>query len=382
MSVGDAIGSVRQLYDGALTSDLQVRTFQQGERLFPVREVKCGARSLPLPRASVPLTQVLFRSRGKAYDLVDYLALNRVTGLLVLKRGRIALEEYQLGNDENTRWMSMSIVKSITTALIGAAIHQGLIGTIDDPVTEYLPQLAGSAYEGVSVRHLLQMSSGVRWNETYTNPDSDRRRMLEAQIAQRPGAILELIAALPRAGAPGSIWNYSTGETYLAGALLRAAVAQPLAEYLSERIWTRCGMESDASWWLDSPGGLEIGGSGLSACLRDYGRFGLFMLSGGLAGGERILPPNWMHEASTPALIGGKTVPYGYMLWPVTAHVTGVNAGAYQALGIFGQHVYVNPHADVVIVVWGALPKPSDSAPILDEDFFAAAVAALQALET
>jgi CubicO group peptidase (beta-lactamase class C family) len=278
--------------------------------------------------------------------------------------------------------MSMSIVKSITAALIGAAVHQGLIGTIDDPVTEYLPQLAGSAYEGVSVRHVMQMSSGVRWNETYTNPDSDRRRMLEAQIAQRPGAILELMATLPRAGAPGSIWNYSTGETYLAGALLRAAVAQPLAEYLSERIWTRCGMESDASWWLDSPGGLEIGGSGLSACLRDYGRFGLFMLSGGLAGGERILPPNWMHEASTPALIGGKSVPYGYMLWPVTTNFTGLNAGAYRALGIFGQHVYVNPLAEVVIVVWGALPKPSDSAPILDEDFFAAAVAALQALET
>ncbi len=346
--------------------------------MFPVREVKRGTRSDPLPRASVPLTQVLFRSRGKAYDLVDYLALNRVTGLLVLKRGSIALEEYQLGNDENTRWMSMSIVKSITSALIGAAIHQGLIGTIDDPVTEYLPQLAGSAYEGVSVRHLLHMSSGVRWNETYRNPDSDRRRMLEAQMAQRPGAILELLTTLPRAGAPGSIWNYSTGETYLAGALLRAAVAQPLAEYLSERIWTRCGMESDASWWLDSPGGLEIGGSGLSACLRDYGRFGLFMLNGGLAGGERILPRNWMQEAAAPAIIDGKSVPYGYMLWPVTANITGLNAGAYRAIGIFGQHVYVNPQADVVIVVWGALPKPSDSAPILDEDFFAATVTALQ----
>lgn len=381
MSAGDAIGTVRQLYDGALTSDLQVRTFQHGDRLFPVREVRCSARSVPLLRARVPLTQVLFRSRGKSHDLVDYLALNRVTGLLVLKNGRIVLEEYQLGNDEKTRWMSMSIVKSITAALIGAAIQQGHIGTIDDPVTEYLPRLAGSAYEGVTVRHLLQMSSGVRWNETYTDPDSDRRRMLEAQLAQRPGAILDLLATLPRAAAPGSIWNYSTGETYLAGALLRAAVGEPLADYLSERIWARCGMESDASWWLDAPGGLEIGGSGLSACLRDYGRFGLFLLSGGVAGGDRILPPNWIQEASTPALVGGRSVPYGYMLWPVTANVTGLNAGAYRAIGIFGQHIYVNPRAGVVIVVWGALPKPSDSAPILDEDFFAAAVAALQAVE-
>ncbi len=378
MSARDLIGSVRQLYDGALTSDLQVRTFQQGDRLFPVREVARGAHRVPLPHASVPLTQVQFRSRGKSYDLVDYLALNRVTGLLVLKNGHIAREEYQLGNDENSRWMSMSIVKSITASLIGAAIHEGLIGTIDDAVTEYLPQLAGSAYDGVSVRHLLQMSSGVRWSETYTDAESDRRRMLEAQLAQRPGAILELMAALPRAATPGSVWNYSTGETYLAGALLRSAVGQPLTEYLSERIWTRCGMEAEASWWLDSPNGIEIGGSGLCATLRDYGRFGLFMLSGGTAGGERILPVNWMREASTPKLVDGKSVPYGYMLWPVTANVTDSNAGAYRAIGIFGQHIYVNPQAEVVIVVWGALPKPSDSAPILDEDFFAAAVVALE----
>jgi CubicO group peptidase (beta-lactamase class C family) len=382
LSADAAIGSVGQLYDGALTSDLQIRTFQHGERLFPVRKVARGARVIPLLRASGALTHVLFRSRGKAYDLVDYLALNRVTGLLVLKSGRIALEEYQLGNDESTRWMSMSIVKSITAALIGAAIRQGLIATIDDAVTEYLPQLAGSAYDDVSVRHLLQMSSGVRWTETYTNPDSDRRRMLAAQVAQRPGAILDLLAALPRAAAPGSLWNYSTGETYLAGALLRAAIGRPLAEYLSERIWRPCGMESEASWWLDAPGGLEIGGSGLSATLRDYGRFGQFMLNGGIAGGERILPEHWMQEASTPKLVDGKSVPYGYMLWPVTANVTGLNAGAYRAIGIFGQHIYVNPQAEVVIVVWGALPKPSDSAPILDEDFFAAVVAALHAPAT
>src|SRR5262245_24941076 len=208
----------------------------------------------------------------------------------------------------------MSVVKSITATLIGAAIEDGHIQSIEDPLTRYLPQLSGSAYEGVSIRNLLQMASGVKWDETYTDPRSDRRRMLEVQGAQEPGGVLALMTKLPRAAAPGSRWNYSTGETHVAGALLRAAVRKPLTEYLSERIWSRFGMESNATWWLDSPDGLEVGGSGLSATLRDYGRFGLFLLEGGKAGGEQILPADWMKDAGSPKIVGGKPVDYGYML--------------------------------------------------------------------
>jgi len=218
----------------------------------------------------------------------------------------------------------------------------------------------------------------VKWDETYTNPASDRRHMLEAQIAQRPGAIMEVMAKLPRAAAPGTVWNYSTGETYVAGAVVRAAVGRPLAQYLSERIWAKFGMESAATWWLDSPGGMEIGGSGLSATLRDYGRFGLFLLNGGMAGKERILPEGWVREAGSSKTIGGKVVNYGYLIWPFAAAPGSINEGAFQALGIYGQHIYMNPRENVVIVVWGALPKPTGTEPILDEDFFAAATAAVR----
>jgi CubicO group peptidase (beta-lactamase class C family) len=301
-----------------------------------------------------------------------------VTALLVLKEGKIAYEDYEMGNTERTRWMSMSMVKSITSSLLGAAIQDGHIRSIDDPVTQYVAKLKGSAYDGVSIRYLLEMASGVRWDETYTNPASDRRRMLDAQIAQRPGAILELMSRLPRAGAPGTIWNYSTGETFVAGAVLRSAVGRPLADYLSERIWTKAGMEADATWWLESPDGLEIGGSGLSATLRDYGRFGLFLMNDGVAQGERILPGGWMREAGSSKLIGAKRVDYGYFIWPFVAAPGSANEGAYQALGIYGQHIYVNPRERVVIVVWGALPKPSGKEVIADEDFFAAATAALR----
>jgi CubicO group peptidase (beta-lactamase class C family) len=372
------IGTVTQIYDGTLTSDIQIRTFRNIDRLFPVRVVKHGPKVLALPPAAKPLTKVVFNSGGKTYDLIDYMALNRVTGLLVLKDGKIAYEDYEMGNTEKTRWMSMSMVKSITSSLMGAAIQDGHIRSIDDPVTKYVAQLKDSAYDGVSIRYLLQMASGVRWDETYTNPASDRRRMLDAQIAQHPGAILDLMAKLPRAGAPGTIWNYSTGETFVAGAVVHAAVGRNLADYLSERIWTKAGMESDATWWLESPDGLEIGGSGLSATLRDYGRLGLFLMNGGVAGGEKILPDGWVREAGSSKMIGGKIVDYGYMLWPLSAKSGAANQGAFQSLGIYGQHIYVNPRENVVIVVWGALPKPTGKEVIADEDFFAAATAAVR----
>jgi CubicO group peptidase (beta-lactamase class C family) len=187
------------------------------------------------------------------------------------------------------------------------------------------------------------------------------------------------MASLPRAAPPGTRFNYSTGETHVVGALLRAAVGRPLADYLSERIWSRLGMESDATWWLESPGGLEVGGSGLSATLRDYGRFGLFMLNGGHAGGEQILPEGWVEEAGRPKRIGDQLVDYGYLTWPVPASEDPIHAGAYEAVGIFGQHLYVNPAEQVVIVVWGASSKPLAVVdPVDHHDFFAAVCEALR----
>lgn len=374
----EKIGTVAEVYDGTLTSDIQIQTFRHIDRLFPVHVVKHGPDVLALPPAAKHLPRIEFISGGKPYDLIDYMALNRVTGLLVLKDGKIAYEDYEMGNTPSTRWMSMSMVKTITSSLAGAAIRQGYIHGIDDPVTRYVAKLKGSAYDGVSIRYLLEMASGVKWDETYTNPASDRRRMLAAQIDQRPGAIMDLMAKLPRAGAPGTIWNYSTGETFVAGAVVRAAVGRSLAEYLSERIWTKAGMEADATWWLESPDGLEIGGSGLSATLRDYGRFGLFLMHDGVAKGERILPEGWVREAGGSKTIGGNVVDYGYLTWPLAATPGSVNDGAFQALGIYGQHIYVNPRERVVIVVWGAQPKPTDKEVIADEDFFAAATAALR----
>lgn len=372
------IASVRAVYDGKVRPDVQANTFRNIDKLFPTRTVRRGAKVRPLPLHDRQLTDVLFTANGKSHDLADYLSQNRVSGLIVLKDGKIALEDYELGNTSRTRWMSMSVVKSISSTLVGAAIRDGHIRSIDDPVTTYLPELAGSAYDGVSIRNLLHMASGVKWNETYTDPASDRRRMLDLQIAQQPGEIVKLMAGLPRAAAPGTKWNYSTGETHIVGALIRAATKMPVADYLSRTIWQPAGMEADATWWLESPGGLEVGGSGLSATLRDYARFGQFFMENGVVGDRRILPDGWRDDASAPAALGDKKVDYyGYMWWLLSGGGP-LHAGAFEAEGIFGQHVYINPAERVVIVVWSARSKPSGADVIPDIAFFGGVVEALK----
>jgi len=361
----EPIGTVRQIYDGRLYPDIQVNTFRNIDRLFPTRTVKRGKSVSVLQTDEMSFEDFSFHSAGKACDLFDVLSMNRVSGILIIQDGKIRFEKYLLGNDQDTRWMSMSVVKSITATLIGAAIRDGYIKSLDDPIVRYLPRFKGSAYDGVSVRQVLQMASGVAWNETYTDPKSDRRHMLEAQIGQKPGAILDLMAALPRAAEPGRRWNYSTGETHVAGALLAAATGKHAADYLSEKLWSRLGMQADANWWLESPDGLEVGGSGLSATLRDYARFGLFLLNDGVIDGERILPEGWVEEASTPKIVNGEKVDYGYMLWPL-------HGRSYSAIGIFGQFVFVDPDRNLVVAMWSAQSKPEGRSGIDEYEFFEA----------
>jgi len=374
----DPIGTVRGSYDGTLTDSLAVNTFRNIHRLFPTRVVAPSAAPRTLPPSPRPLTALSFTDRDSTYSLDRYLELNRVAAVLVLDSGRVALERYRFGNGPRTRWMSMSVAKSVSSTLVGAALRDGLIRSLDDSVTHYVPSLAGSAYDGVTIRDVLMMSSGVRWSERYSDPTSDRRRLLDAQISQRPGSALDVMRSLARAAPPGTRNNYSTGETQVLAEVLRGAVRVPLAEYLSAKIWRPAGMESEARWWLDSPDGVEIGGSGLSATLRDYGRFGQFVLEQGIVGTDTILPPGWVAESSSPKVLrGGAPLAYGYMWW-TAVNPAAARDGAFTAEGIHGQYVYVNPAAQVVIVVWSAQPKPIDGALVDDHAFFAAVVDALR----
>ena len=357
----EPIGSAHQLYDGNLSHDLAVNTFRNTDRIFASRIIPGSANPIPLPSSNRALPEVQFTFQDTSFTLNDYIELNHVAAMLILKNGEIIHERYRFGNTDQTRWMSMSIAKSIVSTLIGAAIIDGYIDSIEDLVTHYVPSLEGTAYDGVTIRNVLMMTSGVSWSENYTNPTSDRRRLLDAQISQQPGAVLDVMKKLNREYPPGAFYRYNTGETQIAAEVLTRATGSTLSEYLSDRIWEPMGAESDAFWWLDSPNGVEIGGSGFSATLRDYGRFGQFVLNNGVTNGKSILPNTWIQEAGSPkSLPDGSEVNYGYLWW--TAETTaGKRDGAFSADGIFGQTIYVNPAENVVIVVLSAWPHPTQS---------------------
>ena len=379
MSTGQAgaakIAGLQQMYDGTMLPDVAVSSFSHTEQLLPVRVVHRGGSARALRLRAKVFPKIQFMDHGRSFDLYDYLAANRVAGLLVLKDGEIAFEDYELGIGPESHWASFSMAKSVASTLVGAALVDGLICSIDDPVVRYVPVLQGSAYDGVSIRQLLAMSSGVRWDETYTDPKSDRRKMLELQVNGKPGDLLRYMASLPRVAPPGTVWNYSTGETFVIGAVLEGAIHRPLSEYLSQKIWSPAGMEHDATWWTDGPNGMVWAGSGIGATLRDYGRFGLIAADNGRIDGRSIVPEGWFDAAGAPQDIGGKTVAYGYMWW-IPPQTDPVHVGAFQAQGIFGQYIYINPRERLVIVVLSARSKPGHAARFdLDDDAFFCAVA-------
>ena len=336
----------------AWTPDQQRYGYRNMEKLTPVEVVPRGAqvRELPLaPRQIDPK----WTWNGQAQTLDGYMTAMNTSGVVVLKDGQIVLERYGLDRKPNERWTSFSVAKSVTATLVGAAIKDGKIKSLDDVVTNYIPELKGGAYEGVTVRQLLTMTSGVKWNEDYTDLNSD-----VAKAGTTPGEpgmnpIVSYMRKLPREAEPGAKFVYKTGETDLAGILVSNAVGKPLSTYLSEKIWAPYGMEQDAIW-VDDPAGHERGGCCMSMTARDYARLGQFMLEGGKVNGQDVLPAGWVadatraHQSFPP---GGVETGYGYFWWIIP--------DGYAAEGIFGQQIFVYPAEKLVIAVNSAWPAAS-----------------------
>lgn len=320
--------------------DEQIGGFRNAHRLSPTRRINAGGKVLAMPHREIDLSDVIIDFDGQKIGIDEYMSDQRVAGLLVVKDGQIAYEKYRLGNTEDTRWISFSVSKSVVAMLYGAAIRDGYISNVNEKVTDYLPRLKNSSYDQTTIANLLQMASGVAWNEDYADPESD--------VARATYETLELFDYLrhkPRTAKPGEKFNYNTAETNLAGTLLRAAIGNNLSTYLSEKIWRPFGMESDAYWQLTEDGGGEFGGCCINATLRDYGRLGLFALgNGALSDGTQVLAENWMADSVSPSKgFDG----YGYFWWLG-------EQGAYEASGIFGQGIYVNPKKNVVIAIHSA----------------------------
>lgn len=325
------------------TPKQQVAGYRNFDKIFPTRAITKGDKVLELSSRPQKLGATEFSADDVSWSVDQYIEKQGVAGLLVIKDGTIVYEHYGLGNDKNSLWVSWSVAKSVTSMLIGAAIKDGYIRSVDDKVTDYLPLLKDSSYDQSSIRNLLQMASGVEWNEDYADKTADINQADFSTLG-----LYEYLRHKPRVAAPGEKFNYNTAETNIAGDLLRAAIGNNLSTYLTEKIWKPFGMGADANWMLTQPGGGEQGGCCISATLRDYGRIGLFAMNNGrLADGTEVLPESWMAD-STQASQGYDGYGYFWWLYP---------DGSFQALGIFGQAVYVSPDQNVVIALHSARSK-------------------------
>ncbi|WP_234632755.1 serine hydrolase domain-containing protein [Agrobacterium vitis] len=363
-------------YDGTLLPDELLDIMIRDQHWFPSQRIARGQRerSFRLRAGGLPPLRIVDQDRH--FDLYDYMSANAIAGLMVLKDGEVAFETYQRGLSTDTPWHSCSLAKSIASTLVGVAIKDGKIGSVDDPISRYVD--IGGVYEHVTIRQLLRMNSGVRWNEDYGDPTSERRRLLDIQTRCEAGGICDFMARLPAAAAPGKAWVYNTGESYLVSAVVEAATGMRLWEYLSSRLWSRLGMTHDATWWTESDGGMTISGSGMNATLGDYARFGQFMLEEGRVGSAEFLPAGWVKDAGSPFHIEGRRVPYGYMWW-IPELDDPMLQGSFQAEGIYGQYIHINPAHRIVAVVASARSKPSyrKRLEINDDAFFAAVARAL-----
>lgn len=334
------------------------------DSFFLTRTVKAGPRAHLLASGR---SLAAFEAGGSRVDAFDkFMTADRVRGVLVVQDGKIRLERYVAPHSRSTRWNSFSVSKSITSTLVGAAMKDGYIHSLDDRVTRYITALRGSAYDEVTVRQLLTMTSGVKWNEDYTDVNSDVARM----YAQPPDPGFDMtvsyVRKLPREAPPGTKWVYKTAETNLVGVLVAAATGKPLAEYLSAKIWRPYGMERDAEWMIDDVG-HEQGGCCLAMTLRDYGRFGQFILDDARIGGKSIVAENWLREATRSQVSTGADSGYGYQWWTRAD-------GTFEARGIYGQTLHIDRARHLLIVINSATEHPTDRASGQARQEFIAAV--------
>ena len=310
--------------------------FRDMESLFPGLEVAPASSPRALPQSDRALPASLQSA------IRSYMAETSAAGVMVLKDGKVVFEDYGLGFGKTDRWTSFSVAKSFTSTLLGAAIADGAIASVDTPVTDIIPALSGTAYEGVTVGQIASMTSGVAWNEDYTDPDSDVAKMLAIQPVAGESQAVTYARTLKREAPAGEKWVYKTLETNLLGLIVEEATGKSLAAYAAEKIVEPAGFEGGLFWMQDLTGG-NIGGCCLSLRLSDYARMGQFALEGG----RGVVPAGWFARAGSPLVKFGPRAPgfgYGYQWWTYPG-------SQYGAQGIFGQAITIVPEEKLVMAI-------------------------------
>lgn len=312
--------------------------------------------SRPVARGAGPASPLTQGPDAPMPDgLDDWITARQVTSLLVMKDGAVVHESYYLGTDPTDRRISWSIAKSYLSALFGVLLDEGAIASIDDPVTKYAPQLKGSAYKAATIRNVLNMASGVTFDEDYFDPKSDINRM--GRVIALGGTLDDFTASFTESfAAPGNEWQYVSIDTHVIGMVIRGATGRSVTDLMSEKIIAPLGLEQDGYYITDGAGVAFVLG-GLNFTTRDYARFGQMILQNGSYGGQQIVPAGWVAESTTasaptePGKIG-----YGYQWWiPV-----GAEPGEFLGRGVYGQYLFVDQARGVVVVVTGADRKFRD----------------------
>ncbi len=344
-----------------LNPALNYLTFQHMDQMFATRTVAAGAQVQPLPSMPVSLEGEYTIGDAKL-DLEGALEATHTNALVVLKDGNLVYETYRNGSDENTRFLTFSVAKSYVSTLIGLALADGHIKSLDDKVTDYLPEMKGSGYDGPTIRDLLQMRSGVDWLEVYEfGSDTQLTTVHDNSLVGYKYRWCDYAAkeSKPGANAAERPFNYATLDTSVLGCILEKAVGKTGAEYMSEKLWKPAGMANDAYWIMDGPPsvGREFFGAGLAATARDHARFGLMFLNQGKSNGNQVVSADWVKEATVPSEGNEPAGPeeklgYQYQWW------TFPESDAYSALGLFHQYIYVDPTNNLVIMKATASPDP------------------------
>lgn len=340
-----------------LDDDINAVTFRSMDRLFTTREVPRAGAVWQLPRQDMPL-DFTYDFNGQTYTSDQFLERTYTNALLVIKDGKIVSETYRNNTDAQTRFIGWSMTKSITSILIGCALAEGRIESLDDQITHYLPELKEGGYDGVTIRQIMQMRSGVDYEERYDfeNPGTAASNHVAA-LVKNVARFADAARTVERIHPPGDTFQYKTLDTAVLGWLIeRVSGGSTLAAYTAQRLWEPLGAEQSAYYIMDGePGvGREFSGAGFNATLRDFGRIGLMMLNNGRANGQQIISPEWVKQLTTSdEPTGSPRGGYGLQWWLLGDH------GAYSAIGLQGQFIYVDPQSKTLVVKLSYFP-PGD----------------------
>jgi CubicO group peptidase (beta-lactamase class C family) len=362
---------------GMFTTPNTAVTYRNMEEIYPTRRVAAGgAASILL--SGTPL-EIRYQYGDATHSIADFVQRTDTTGLLILKGDTVLFEGYYQGADSEDLFMSFSAGKSFVSTLVGIALGEGKIKSLDDPIITYLPELKRSAYETATIKQVLQMATGTSFSEEYENGKSDIAKYA-AIIARSQGGLYDFARSFKGVEKPGTRFYYATANTEILGALIARVTGRPISEYMSEKLWRPLGAEAPARWVLDQPGsaGREVAGGALQVRLRDYGRFGLLFANLGQWRGRQLLPAGWVEQATRPAdpyVDFGKLEPnyplgYGYQWWclPGPNH-------RFAAEGIHGQFVMVDPVEHLVVVKLSSWKRPWEDDKESETYTFFAAVA-------